>query len=131
MAKAIHMMIRVMDTDRSVDFYQMAFGLKPVHVLDYPDFKLTYLRNDENDFEIELTENKGRSEPYEHGSAYGHIAVCVDELESEHSRLKSAGIVLGDVKSMKYGDTIAARFFFVTDPDGYKIEVLEKKGHYV
>lgn len=131
MAKAIHTMIRVLDTEQSTQFYEKAFGLKPVHVLDYPDFKLTYLRNDENDFEIELTENKGRQEPYDLGNAYGHLAVCVEQLEEEHSRMKSAGLVIGDLKTMKYNDEIAARFFFVTDPDGYKIEVLERKGHYV
>lgn len=131
MAKAIHTMIRVLNTEQSTHFYEKAFGLKPVHVLDYPDFKLTYLRNDENDFEIELTENKGRQEPYDQGNAYGHLAVCVEQLEEEHSRMKSAGLVIGDLKTMKYNDEVAARFFFVTDPDGYKIEVLERKGHYV
>jgi lactoylglutathione lyase len=131
MAKAIHTMIRVLDTHRSVKFYRDAFGLQPSHVLDYPDFCLTYLRNDENDFEIELTENKGRTEPYEHGSAYGHLAVCVSELESEHARMKAAGMSVGDVKAMRHGDEVVARFFFITDPDGYKIEVLEKRGHYV
>jgi lactoylglutathione lyase len=131
MAKAIHTMIRVLDTDRSVDFYKTAFNLEPVHILDYPDFKLTYLLNKENDFEIELTENKGRTEPYDQGNAYGHLAVCVEELEEEHARLKGVGVTTGDLKTMKYNDEVAARFFFVTDPDGYKIEVLEKKGHYV
>ena len=131
MAKAIHTMIRVLDTNRSVKFYRDAFGLQPSHVLDYPDFCLTYLRNDENDFEIELTENKGRTESYEHGSAYGHLAVCVSELESEHARMKAAGMSVGDVKAMRHGDEVVARFFFITDPDGYKIEVLEKRGHYV
>ena len=65
MAKAIHTMIRVLDTTRSIDFYRAAFGLEPVHALDYPDFCLTYLRNAEADFEVELTENKGRTEAYE------------------------------------------------------------------
>jgi lactoylglutathione lyase len=131
LAKAIHTMIRVMDTNRSIQFYKTAFGLEPVHVLDYPDFKLTYLRNQEADFEIELTENKGRTEPYDMGNAYGHLAVCVDALAVEHERLVKAGMTPGDIKAMKHGDEIAARFFFITDPDGYKIEVLEKHGHYV
>jgi len=113
-----------------VDFYQKAFGLKPVHVLDYETFKLTYLRNDENDFEVELTENKGRAEPYEQGSAYGHLAVCVDELAAEHERMSSLGVTLGDIKAMNYQGELVARFFYVTDPDGYKIEVLERYGHY-
>jgi lactoylglutathione lyase len=115
LAKAIHTMIRVMNAERSVDFYQKAFGLKPVHVLDYETFKLTYLRNDENDFEVELTENKGRSEAYEQGNAYGHLAVCVDELAAEHERLSSLGVTLGDIKAMNYHGELVARFFFVTN----------------
>ncbi len=63
MAKIIHSMIRVIDLDRSIHFYREAFGLTPSHQLDFEDFALVYLRNDENDMEIELTLNKGTSEP--------------------------------------------------------------------
>ena len=62
MAKAIHMMVRVLDEGRSVDFYEQAFGLKIADRFDFDDFTLVYLRNPENDFEIELTVNKGRDE---------------------------------------------------------------------
>ena len=62
MAKAIHTMIRALDLERSIDFYDKAFGLKVADHFDFDGFALVYLRNDENDFEIELTLNKGRSD---------------------------------------------------------------------
>ena len=130
MAKIIHIMIRVMDLDRSVKFYQQAFGLTPSHELDFDDFALVYLRNDENDMEIELTLNKGETTPYTHGSGYGHVAVCVDDLDSEYQRFGELGFEPTDIVAFAPDDNLLARFFFVTDPDGYEIEVLERHGHY-
>ena len=131
MAKAIHTMIRVLDLDKAVSFYDKAFGLKVADKFDFDDFTLVYLRNDENDFEIELTLNKGQTEPYTHGDGYGHIAVCVDDCHAEHSRMTKLGFKPNDVKEFNRNDELMARFFFVQDPDGYKIEVLEKHGRYV
>jgi lactoylglutathione lyase len=124
-------MIRVHDLERSLQFYRDALGLKPSHRLDFPDFSLVYLRNEENDFEIELTWNKGRELAYTHGDGYGHVAVAVTDLESEHERLMGLNINPTALKEFKRGDEILARFFFIQDPDGYKIEVLERSGHYV
>lgn len=92
LAKIIHTMIRVHDLERSLKFYADALGLSVSHRLDFPDFSLVYLRNEQNDFEIELTWNKGREEPYSHGDGYGHIAVAVEELDKEHERMTGAGI---------------------------------------
>ena len=131
MAKAIHTMIRVLDLDKAVNFYDKAFGLKVADKFDFDDFTLVYLRNDENDFEIELTLNKGQTEPYTHGDGYGHIAVCVDDCHAEHSRMTKLGFKPNDVKEFNRDGELMARFFFVQDPDGYKIEVLEKHGRYV
>lgn len=130
MAKAIHTMIRVLDLDRSIDFYDKAFGLKVADHFDFDGFALVYLRNDENDFEIELTLNKGETEPYSHGSGYGHVAVCVDDAKAEHERFQSLGLEPNDVKEFHREGSLMARFFFVQDPDGYKIEVLERHGRY-
>ena len=130
MAKAIHTMIRVLDLDRSIDFYDKAFGLKVADHFDFDGFALVYLRNAENDFEIELTLNKGREEPYGHGDGYGHVAVCVDDAASEHQRFQSLGLGPTDVKEFHRDGSLMARFFFVQDPDGYKIEVLERHGRY-
>ena len=130
MAKAIHTMIRVLDLDCSIDFYQKAFGLGVADHFDFDDFALVYLRNDENDFEIELTLNKGQTEPYTHGSGYGHVAVCVDDAKSEHARFKQLGLDPNDVKEFNRDGELMARFFFVQDPDGYKIEIHERHGRY-
>ncbi len=123
-------MVRCRDLAASKAFYKTAFGLEPSHELDFPDFTLSYLRNAQNDMEIELTWNKGREEPYTHGDGYGHVAVCVDDLDAEHARLLAAGLSPLDIKSFYDGDTLLARFFFIQDPDGYKIEVLQRHGHY-
>lgn len=130
MAKAIHSMIRVVDEARSVAFYRQAFGFEIADRLDFPTFTLVYLRNGEADFEIELTINKGRAEPYDLGTAYGHIAFAVDDLDAEHARFKALGYAPRDVKEFKPDGNLLARFFFVEDPDGYQIEMLQRHGRY-
>ena len=131
MAKAIHTMIRVLDLDKSMDFYKRAFGLDLAQRFDFDDFTLAYLRNDESEFEIELTWNHGQEEPYTHGSGYGHVALSVDDCEAEHDRLVAEGLDPNPVKQMEHEGQKLARFFFVQDPDGYKIEVVERQGRYV
>jgi lactoylglutathione lyase len=131
MAKLIHTMIRVLDADRSMRFYADAFGMTESHRLDFPDFALIYLRGTETDAEFELTLNKGRSEPYTHGTGYGHQAFAVDDIEGTRARFESLGLQPTPVKEFRKGEALLARFFFVVDPDGYKIEVLERGGHYV
>ncbi|BCZ80374.1 VOC family protein [Paraburkholderia terrae] len=131
MAKMIHTMVRIQDLDRSLNFYQRAFGLEPSHRLDFPDFSLVYLRNDESDNEIELTWNKGREDAYSHGDGYGHVAFVVDDVKRERERLLQLGMTPNDVREFKNDDgALLARYFFIQDPDGYKIEVLERHGHY-
>jgi lactoylglutathione lyase len=130
MAKAIHMMVRVLDEARSVDFYRKAFGLEIADRFDFDDFTLVYLRNFENDFEIELTVNKGRTEPYQHGDAYGHVAFAVDDLDLAHRRFTELGFKPADIKEFHRDGGLMARFFFVQDPDGYKIEMLQRHGRY-
>lgn len=130
MAKAIHTMIRVLELDRSIDFYQRAFGLGIAERLDFDDFSLVYLKNAENDFEIELTWNRDQTAPYSHGDGYGHVAVVVDDLAAEHARFEREGLNPNPVKEFHRENALLARFFFVQDPDGYKIEVLERHGRY-
>jgi lactoylglutathione lyase len=130
MAKPIHMMVRVLDLDRSIAFYQRAFGLEIADRFDFDSFTLVYLRGAESEFEVELTLNKGRGEPYGHGDGYGHIAFCVDDLDREHQRFRSAGLEPQPIKEFMRDGALMARFFFVQDPDGYKIEVLQRHGRY-
>ena len=130
MAKIIHTMIRVLDLEKSKSFYHKAFGLVPDYELDFESFALVYLRNKENDMEIELTLNKGETTPYTHGTGYGHIAVCVDDLEAEHKRFVALNLQPTDIVEFAPDNNLIARFFFVTDPDGYKTEILQQHGHY-
>lgn len=130
MSKIIHAMIRVIDLDQSMRFYADLLALRESHRLEFPDFALVYLRNDESEFELELTLNRGEEEPYTHGSGYGHIAAVVNDARAERERLLGLGHLPGEVKEFKRGDELLARFFFIQDPDGYKIEVLERHGHY-
>lgn len=130
MAKIIHSMIRVLDLDRSIDFYDRAFNLKEKRRHEFEGFALVYLGNDENDFEIELTLNRGTEEPYSHGSGYGHVAVCVDDLASEHERISALGFAPRDIVDFSPDGDLLARFFFIQDPDGYEIEVIERHGAY-
>jgi lactoylglutathione lyase len=130
MAKAAHSMIRVLDEARSTAFYRQAFGLEVADRLDFPSFTLVYLRNGEADFEVELTINKDRKTPYELGDGYGHIAFVVDDLDASHARMKALGIAARDIVEFKNEGALLARFFFVQDPDGYKIEMLQRHGRY-
>ena len=130
MAKLIHSMIRVLDEARSVAFYEQAFGMQVVRRIDFADFTLVYLATDESTFELELTINKGRTEPYNIGDGYGHLAVVVDELDALHARLEAAGLAPRKLVDFKNGDVQIARFFFIADPDGYQIEVIQKDGAY-
>jgi lactoylglutathione lyase len=130
MAKLIHVMIRVMEEARSLAFYRTALGLEIADRFAFDDFTLVYLRNPENDFEIELTINHGRTEDYTHGTGYGHVAITVEDLDAEHARLDAAGIAPQPIKEFHRDGALMARFFFITDPDGYKIEVLQRHGRY-
>jgi lactoylglutathione lyase len=130
MAKTIHAMFRVIDEDRSRDFYAKAFGLEAADRYEFDGFTLVYLRNREADFEVELTINHGRTEPYTHGDGYGHIAVAVDDLDAEHRRFTELGFTPNPIKEFVRDGSLMARFFFVQDPDGYKVEVLQRHGRY-
>ncbi|MCC4245789.1 VOC family protein [Stappia indica] len=130
MAKCIHAMIRVIDEVRSTAFYKAAFGLDIADRFEFDDFILIYLRNDDADFEVELTVNKGRTEPYDLGNGYGHLAFCVDDLDAEHARFEQAGLAPRKIVEFNRDGALLARFFFVQDPDGYQIEVLQRHGRY-
>ena len=122
MSKIIHSMLRVLDLEKSLKFYADCFDLKPSHRLDFPRFTLVYLRNAENDAE---------TEPYTHGDGYGHVGVCVPDAAADRARLVALGYSPLDIKEFKADDgSLIARYFFIQDPDGYKVEVLERHGHY-
>jgi len=124
-------MIRVLNETRSLDFYNKAFGLVVAQRLDFETFTLIYLSNAEQPFELELTVNKGRIEPYDLGDGYGHLAVSVVDLDSEHDRLGALGLNPKKIVDFNHDGSLIARFFFIEDPDGYKIEVLQRGGRYL
>lgn len=130
MAKMIHSMIRVQEEAQSVEFYDKAFGLKVAGRYPFDGFALIYLANEESGFELELTTNASQSEPYDLGNGYGHMAFSVDDIDAEHARLKALGLNVGDVKDFAFEEKPFARFFFLEDPDGYKIEVLQRFGRF-
>ena len=123
--RLLHTMIRVGDLARSKHFYSELLGMKLLRQLEYPDgrFTLAFMGyGDENDHTvIELTHNWDTSE-YDHGSAFGHIAIEVDDVYEAVERIKQqGGKVVREAGPMQHGKTVLA---FVEDPDGYKIELL-------
>lgn len=131
MAKAVHTMLRVLDEKKSVHFYGEAFGLVVKDRYAFDDFTLVYLKNDEIDFEVELTINHGRTEPYTHGTGYGHLAFTVDNIEIEHQHFEKLGFNPKPIKEFHRDGSLMAKFFFVNDPDDYKIEVLQRHGRFI
>ncbi len=130
MAKIIHSMIRVLEEARSVEFYKTAFGLDVAERLDFDSFTLVYMRNAEADMELELTINKDQNKAYDLGNGYGHFAVVVDDLDGEHARFESLGLNPRKLVDFNNNGELLARFFFVADPDGYEIEVMQRHGRY-
>ena len=131
MAKFHHTMFRVLELERSIRFWNVAFGLEESHRFDFEKFTLVYLADPTTGAEIELTLNKGRTEPYGHDDGYGHVAFVVDDLDAEHARFDAEGFSPKDIVDFAPDGERVARFFFVDDPDGYAIEVLERGGHFV
>jgi lactoylglutathione lyase len=123
-------MIRVLNEAKSVAFYEAAFNLTVADRLDFESFTLVYMSNPETEFELELTINKGRTEAYELGDGYGHLAVSVDDIDVEHARFEAAGLEPRKLVEFEQNGVLLAKFFFVQDPDGYEIEVLQRHGRF-
>jgi len=126
--RILHTMLRVGDLQRSIDFYTKVLGMKLLRTTDRPEQKyslafLGYASNPEQ-AEIELTYNYG-VESYDLGTAYGHIAIGVDDAYAMCEQVKAnGGNVTREAGPVKGGATVIA---FVQDPDGYKIELIERK----
>jgi len=124
--KILHTMLRVGDLDRAIAFYTGVLDMRLLSRKDYPDgkFTLAFVGYGDGGAEIELTHNWG-VERYEIGSGYGHIAVEVDDAYTACERVRQrGGRVTREAGPMKHGTTVIA---FVEDPDGYKIEFIQKK----
>lgn len=126
--RLLHTMIRVNNLEESLAFYRNALGMKVLRQKDYPDGKFTLAfvgYGDERDSTvIELTYNWDKSS-YNHGDAFGHIAIGVDDIYRTCQELKNKGVkVVREPGPMKFGQTVIA---FIEDPNGYKIELIEQK----
>ena len=127
--RLLHTMLRVGNLQRSIDFYTQVLGMQLLRTSDNPEYKYTlafvgYGHNPEH-AELELTYNYG-VDHYDMGSAFGHIALGVPDVAAACATIKSAGgNVTREAGPVKGGTSIIA---FVTDPDGYKIELIQRAG---
>jgi lactoylglutathione lyase len=126
--RILHTMIRVGNLARSIEFYTTALGMSLLRQRDYPDgkFTLAFIGYGPEDSHpaIELTYNYG-VESYEIGTGFGHIAVGVTDIHAACDRIRAAGArITREPGPMKHGTSVIA---FAVDPDGYKIELIEKK----
>ena len=126
--RLLHTMLRVGDLQRSIDFYTKVMGMQLLRTTDRPEQKYSlafigYGRNPEH-AEIELTYNYG-VDTYDLGTAYGHIAIEVPDAHAACERIRAnGGNVTREAGPVKGGSTVIA---FITDPDGYKVELIEKR----
>jgi len=127
--RLLHTMLRVGDLQRSIDFYTQVMGMQLLRTIERPEQKYSlafvgYGRNPEQ-AEIELTYNHG-VDHYELGTGYGHIALEVPDVAAACAKIRAAGgTITRDAGPVQGGTTVIA---FVADPDGYKIELIERKG---
>ncbi len=125
----LHTMIRVKDLDKSLDFYTRHLGMKVLRKSDYPEGKFTlafvgYGEESEQTV-VELTHNWDQEEPYELGNGFGHLALGVSDIYGTCEALEKEGVNIPRPPGpMKHGSTVIA---FIEDPDGYKIELIERK----
>jgi lactoylglutathione lyase len=127
--RILHTMLRVGDLQRSIDFYTKVLGMTLLRTSENAEYKYTlafvgYGSNPEH-AELELTYNWG-VDKYEMGTAYGHLAISADDIVAACDSVRAnGGNVTREPGPVKGGSTVIA---FVTDPDGYKIELIERKG---
>lgn len=125
--KFLHTMIRVKDLDKSYKFYTEELGFVESRRKEFPDkeFDLVYLKLPASpDYELELTYNYDQEEAYDLGNGYGHIAISHPDIKSFREELSNKGYEVTELRGLS--DNLD-KYFFVTDPDGYKIEIIQKK----
>jgi len=126
--RILHTMLRVVDLEKSIAFYTGVLGMQLLRRTDYPEGKFTLafvgFGDEAHGAVIELTHNWG-VEKYEPGNAFGHIAIEVEDAYAACEKIKQrGGKVVREAGPMKHGSTVIA---FAEDPDGYKIELIQKK----
>ena len=129
--KMIHSMIRVQNLENSIQFYEQVLNFQVKERFDFDDFTLVYLGDSSSHFELELTHNHGNTEAYDLGTGYGHLAVSTENLAQAFEQAQTYGVQPTPIKEFFRDGNLMAKFFFVKDPDGYKIEVLQQHGRYI
>ncbi|MBV9785997.1 MAG: lactoylglutathione lyase [Acidisphaera sp.] len=129
MSRFLHTMLRVKNLDASVDFYTRLLGMQELRRREVPDGKYTLAfvgyGDEESGAVIELTYNWGKDEGYEVGTGFGHLAVGVPDVAATCETVRTGGgRVTREAGPVKFGTTVIA---FVEDPDGYKIELVQRK----
>ncbi|MDM7947857.1 MAG: lactoylglutathione lyase [Oceanibaculum nanhaiense] len=127
--RMLHTMIRVLDLDKSIDFYTRLLGMNLMRRTDYESgrFTLAFVGygEEKTNTVIELTHNWDQAEPYTIGSGFGHLAIGVPDIYGTCEKLAAEGVKIPRPPGpMKHGGSVIA---FIEDPDGYKIELIEKK----
>ncbi|MFC3106448.1 lactoylglutathione lyase [Undibacterium arcticum] len=127
--RLMHTMMRVVDLNRSLDFYVRLLGMQVLRRTDYPTQRFTNTfvgyGDEESETVLELTWNWDRSESYDKGDAWGHLAIGVDDIEAAVDAWRNQGVtILREPGRMRGGTRVIA---FIGDPDGYKIELLQNK----
>lgn len=125
--KFLHTMIRVKDLDKSYKFYTEELGFVESRRKEFPEkkFDLVYLKLPASpDYELELTYNYDQEEAYDLGNGYGHIAISNPDIKSFRKELSDKGYEVTELRGLSDNSD---KYFFVTDPDGYKIEIIQKK----
>ena len=119
----LHTCIRVMNLEKSLEFYKNALGLVETRRKDFPKskFTLVYLSDEIGGYEVELTYNYDPEKPYELGNGFSHIAIGADDIVALRNKHIEMGYEVTDLKGLP-GEP--PRYYFVTDPDGYKVEVI-------
>lgn len=122
--KMLHTCIRVMDLEKSLKFYQEALGLIETRRSEFPEyeFSLVYLSDESGIYELELTYNYNPEKPYELGNGFSHIAVGAEDIEASRAKHIEMGYEVTPLKGLP-GQ--APHYYFVTAPDGYKVEVIK------
>ena len=126
--KYLHTMIRVLDLDKSIDFYTKFFNMQLIRKNDFPGgkFSLAFLGYgpESNNTVLELTYNWEQTEAYDKGNGWGHIAIGVEDIYNLCDDLENSGLeIIRKPGPMKHGTTLIA---FIKDPDGYSIELIER-----
>lgn len=124
--KMLHTCLRVMDLETSLKFYTEALGLVETRRKDFPEheFTLVFLSDGDRHYEVELTYNYNPEKPYVIGDGFSHLAFSVKDLEASREEHKKMGYKVSELMGLPGNPP---GYYFVTDPDGFEVEIIRAK----